>query len=131
MKKCCRCHKEKKEEYFYKDKSRKNGFYPACKECEASRRLKRIDYLKDYYKKHKKYFQKKWRYWHDTNRKQFNAVHKTGRSKRNGKITQEPCIVCGSLLTEAHHDDYSKPLDVIWLCLKHHIWLHRGLKEML
>lgn len=29
-----------------------------------------------------------------------------------------------SEMVQCHHKDYSKPLDVIWLCLKHHRELH-------
>lgn len=39
---------------------------------------------------------------------------------RDGKLVREPCEVCGSEPVEAHHDDYSKPLDVRWLCEQHH-----------
>jgi hypothetical protein len=39
---------------------------------------------------------------------------------KNGEIRRFPCRVCGSLDSEGHHDDYSKPLDVTWLCPKHH-----------
>jgi hypothetical protein len=31
-----------------------------------------------------------------------------------------PCEVCGDPQTHAHHDDYSKPLDVRWFCPRHH-----------
>jgi hypothetical protein len=31
-----------------------------------------------------------------------------------------PCSVCGAEPTEAHHQDYAKPLDVQWLCKSHH-----------
>ena len=44
---------------------------------------------------------------------------------RDGKIARLPCGVCGGLKTEAHHSDYSKPLDVRWLCENHHTELHR------
>ena len=45
-----------------------------------------------------------------------------------GYIIKKPCEVCGSLNSLAHHDDYSKPYDIIWLCRKHHSERHRNLK---
>lgn len=39
---------------------------------------------------------------------------------------RKPCEVCGEIKVEAHHDDYSKPLEVKWLCIKHHKELHRN-----
>lgn len=40
---------------------------------------------------------------------------------RDGRLTKKPCEVCGTEeKVEAHHEDYSKPLDVMWLCFKHH-----------
>ena len=42
-----------------------------------------------------------------------------------GKVIPECCAVCGCSNTQAHHEDYSKPLDVIWLCAEHHRELHR------
>lgn len=38
----------------------------------------------------------------------------------SGKVKRQPCEKCGSLPSFAHHIDYSKPLDVTWLCRKHH-----------
>ena len=43
---------------------------------------------------------------------------------RKGKLRPEPCFVCGEPKTHAHHPDYSKPRDVIWLCTKHHLEIH-------
>jgi len=43
-----------------------------------------------------------------------------GAAIRSGKIKRLPCIVCGSCDSHAHHEDYSRPYDVIWLCRKHH-----------
>lgn len=37
--------------------------------------------------------------------------------------------VCGALKTHAHHEDYSRPLDVVWLCPCHHARRHRELRD--
>lgn len=37
-----------------------------------------------------------------------------------GILIREPCEVCGSERVHAHHPDYSRPLDVAWLCARHH-----------
>jgi ribosomal protein S27AE len=44
---------------------------------------------------------------------------------RRGELVRQPCEVCGATKVHAHHDDYSKPLDVRWLCSRHHR-LHHG-----
>lgn len=44
---------------------------------------------------------------------------------RSGKLTRGHCEVCGSSETDGHHADYTKPLDVQWLCRLHHKELHR------
>jgi hypothetical protein len=43
-----------------------------------------------------------------------------GVYKRRGKIRQQPCKACGSPDSQMHHHDYTKPLDVEWLCFKCH-----------
>ena len=46
---------------------------------------------------------------------------------RRGLITKEPCSECGETkAVEGHHHDYSRPLDVVWLCRKCHKSLHRA-----
>src|SRR5437899_3319787 len=42
---------------------------------------------------------------------------------RRGEVKKQPCW-CGAK-AEGHHHDYSKPLDVEWLCKKHHGESHR------
>jgi len=37
-----------------------------------------------------------------------------------GKIKRLPCELCGDPKSQGHHEDYSKPLEVRWLCSKHH-----------
>jgi hypothetical protein len=43
---------------------------------------------------------------------------------KRGKIIKQPCCICGNPKAEAHHEDYSKPLDVIWYCREHHLKIH-------
>jgi len=52
------------------------------------------------------------------------ARSKIRNAVRAGKFDRLPCAVCGELKAEAHHEDYSKPFDVLWLCRKHHSQLH-------
>ena len=40
------------------------------------------------------------------------------------KIKKEPCKICGNPNIVGHHEDYSKPYDVIWVCRKHHYQIH-------
>jgi len=40
---------------------------------------------------------------------------------KKGFLERQPCQMCGTTNhVHAHHDDYSKPLDVMWLCPVHH-----------
>ena len=39
---------------------------------------------------------------------------------RSGRLKRQPCKRCGHAPAQAHHPDYSKPLDVVWLCPDHH-----------
>ena len=48
----------------------------------------------------------------------WHAIH-------DGRLKQQPCEVCAEPKAQAHHDDYSKPLDVRWLCTKHHAEWHK------
>lgn len=53
----------------------------------------------------------------------FKAMQAVQTAVRNGTLVRIACH-CGELKTEAHHEDYNKPLDVEWLCRKHHIEKH-------
>ncbi len=49
---------------------------------------------------------------------------------RRGLIQREPCEVCGAEGADGHHDDYDKPMQVRWLCRRHHRLFHqRGRTE--
>ena len=56
--------------------------------------------------------------------KEYAARKKTKCAIRTGALKKQPCEVCGNIQAECHHPDYSKPLDVIWLCRKHHMETH-------
>lgn len=66
-----------------------------------------------------------------------DVKEKAGQQARNaiaaGVLIPQPCEKCGAngettagiRAVHAHHDDYSKPLDVRWLCGKHHKEWHK------
>ena len=51
-----------------------------------------------------------------------------GQAIKNEKMKRQPCIKCGNKKSQGHHPDYSKPLEVIWLCALHHQLHHEELK---
>lgn len=51
----------------------------------------------------------------------YKARTAVGNAIRDGRLKKGPCEECGTTEgIEAHHDDYSKPLDIRWLCASHH-----------
>lgn len=50
------------------------------------------------------------------------------RAIERGDLAPQPCRVCGERKAHAHHEDYSQPLDVWWLCVKHHHERHHELR---
>ena len=58
------------------------------------------------------------------------ARRKLHKAIKLGKIERRPCEICKNIKSHGHHNDYSKPLSVIWLCHKHHMTLHKELKEI-
>lgn len=57
---------------------------------------------------------------HPERSRAYNAVR---YALQTGKLVRQPCEVCGTK-AQAHHDDYSKPLEVRWLCARHHAQHH-------
>jgi len=57
----------------------------------------------------------------------------TNAAVRLGILVRQPCQVegCSVKKVQAHHTDYSRPLEVEWLCRRHHAATHNGepLKE--
>lgn len=60
------------------------------------------------------------------NPQRFLAMQAIQTAIRSGSLIRRQCEICGADKTEAHHDDYSKPLQVHWLCRFHHDKEHHG-----
>lgn len=56
------------------------------------------------------------------NKRQARLVVKRALARK--MIQKMPCVFCGSKDSQAHHSDYSKPLDIVWVCKKHHNKIH-------
>jgi hypothetical protein len=79
--------------------------------------------------------EREWRLAHPDHKAEINrrrdpvkvaAAMRVSTAIRNGSLVKESCEECGGE-AHAHHDDYSKPLEVRWLCPEHHMGMHRGL----
>lgn len=57
-----------------------------------------------------------------------NARAYANQYQRRGYLKRKPCSGCGHRIAEKHHEDYSKPLDVVWLCRECHLQLHKQRK---
>jgi DNA-binding CsgD family transcriptional regulator len=65
-------------------------------------------------------------------RKQCYSVYR--HALKSGFLKPKHCAVRGCIATESiagHHEDYARPLDVVWLCRPHHEDLHLGRRLIL
>jgi len=53
------------------------------------------------------------------NPEKYKARTAISEAIRQGRLSPQPCRVCNNK-AQAHHHDYSKPLEVDWLCFRHH-----------
>lgn len=67
--------------------------------------------------------------WRDRNPKAAWAHSALRAAVKRGLVEPQPCEVCGAADAEAHHHDYDRPADVIWLCRVHHREEHRRLRQ--
>jgi hypothetical protein len=134
MKTCPKCGIEQEFTCFSRDRNRTNGLKSWCKKC--SNKMKKCYYqanrkkLKEYDREiaktehRRKSIAEKQKRMRSKHREKFQARAKVATAIDSGKLTRQPCQVCGNPKVEAHHTDYSKPLDVQWLCHKHHREVH-------
>ena len=107
-KQCSRCMTTKPSSEFHRCMVKKDGLQSRCKMCY----------------KHKTYTEANRLY----DKQKVTSIETRARQTvrnaiRKGELKKQPCIVCGAE-AEAHHPDYTKPLDVDWLCRKHHALWH-------
>lgn len=43
-----------------------------------------------------------------------------------GRLIRDKCVFCGIYPSDAHHEDYSLPRAIVWLCRQHHKDVHAG-----
>lgn len=80
----------------------------------------RREYDKNYYQAHKDAIRERRRLEAARHPGKARARSKLKYAVRVGRIKRQPCKECGGMPSQAHHTDYRKPLDVQWLCSKHH-----------
>ena len=152
MKKMCsRCGKNKELDMFYKKYSSRNGYASECKACklELCRKYRKTDkgraveerrrntkkrkiYLEEYYQsdKYKERVRSRNKRYYKKNQNKILAHRKLNNLIRVGKLVKpQECFECGAVARlDAHHEDYSKPLDVVWLCRSCHLKKHKRRK---
>ena len=155
-KKCFKCLVTMPIGCFYKHGQMTDGYLNKCKECTKKdvhkNRLDNLEYYRKYDRKRadlpervelRKAIAEKWKSdpklkkksakqrkaWQEKNLIKRAAHVITGNAIRDGVLVPELCKVCGKNKVDAHHDDYTKPLEVIWLCKKHHAELHKEKRE--
>lgn len=145
---CLSCGGNKSAGEFYFEK-RFNSIRQPCKECfrakERSRRSspkvrakereykvanrnKTSEYSRNFRSRNPGYSSNRARVWCDNNPEKRAAHQLTWSAIRSGKLIRQPCEVCGGARAQAHHDDYSKPLSVRWLCQVHHSEYHAAIQ---
>lgn len=125
---CNNCRAKKDIGMFYKWSRGPDGYRVSCKECTNAQNAKSsiknpaaVLRAKSKYKElHKEDAVENCAKYRKGNPIKYNAHKKVHVAVRNGTLVRKSCEVCGSTKTVAHHDDYSKPLDVRWLCSSHH-----------
>ena len=135
MKRCTKCGRDKERSEFCRQPQMADGLSGKCKECarEYSRERYRRDPAKFAAYEKKRLLDPAVRERINANKRArrragnpgIMATEKVSNALQSGRLVREPCECCGATeRVDAHHDDYSKPLDVRWLCRRHHLEYH-------
>jgi len=139
MKTCFKCKIEKPIDEFYKHPQMGDGHLNKCKECTkrdvSVYRMKNPELvLARYRAKYKGEFRQRMlksaRDWGKSHQHLRSAHDKVQAAVRSGDLVRRPCEFCGCAVSVAHHEDYAKPLDVMWLCNPCHKSLHKRKRGM-
>ena len=153
VKTCFKCGEQKELSQFYKHPMMADGHVNKCKECNKKDVRENRTAKAEYYKQsdrnradlpHRVAARKEYQSTRGgkeavaRGRKKYTAKnphkrkasHVVNNAVRGGKLLKLPCEVCGSTVRiHGHHDDYEKPLEVVWLCAAHHSQRHKQLRE--
>lgn len=139
-KKCFKCRITKPLSEFYRHRAMADGHLGKCKDCTkadaSTRRKNNLESVRAYDRERNRLPHRRLLTTKSTKevRKRvtgYNAAHcAVQRAVQKGVIKKKPCEMCGSIMSVAHHDDYARPLDVMWLCQVHHKSRHAFLDYM-
>ncbi len=150
IKECGKCGEPKELKDFYINRAMEDGLTRWCKDCVKKYMLlrkqekalkmptdwkKKTNDMKAYQKAYRKKNAKKLTIlkekWLKENPERKKAYEIYKYALRKGTLIRKPCIICGAEPEYGHHTDYSKPLEVEWLCREHHYRAHRRLDRLL
>ena len=144
MKTCIMCGALKPLEDYYKHRAMADGRLGRCKACHRSEmrkvRANNIERYREYDRTRGKTDGRKKMYNLKNKKKiasagpQYMASHyAVSRAVKSGKLIRpDHCSKClVQCFPQAHHDDYNKPLDVMWLCPICHAHRHRELGKLI
>lgn len=136
-KQCFKCKRRRALSRFYPHPMMADGYLGKCKDCTKrdvalnyeEHRTEKSAYDQQRNKKPKRKAAQA-RYQQNTrerNPEKYKARTAVGNAIRDRRLIRQPCQVqpCETK-AQAHHSDYSKPLEVDWLCFKHHRELEHG-----
>lgn len=120
---CARCKRELPITEFQADKRKAYGVGCYCRDCKRAYRQVNKDKLLV-----AQYARRVGNAEYNKRQSAYNALYK---AVQLGKLRRpDACEVCGSRgHIQGHHDDYSRPLDVIWCCQDCHIELDRARRK--
>ena len=124
---CTKCHVVKPMEDFPPDKRYRYGRNTWCRACKRPLKNAARDRWNkrnpDRVRKQAREYQKKYRLRPGVQKKN-KARRALSYAVERGYVERQPCEVCGATKVHGHHDSYDRPLDVRWLCQKHHAAIH-------